>query len=199
MRNAARRFGSVCVIASVFVGCGGNAFSAASLQDASTQGDAGRESGSGSEASVADSGGGTEDAPTAADVVAEGGAGGKDATAACPDARGSYSVVITYGAGNSTGCGDLNPAAPQCIRQTGCGIEFTSTGLNGKPAINGSTDLTATGSFEKATLQEGTAVRNGCMGFWSVDAGAVMTIECGGAGTTQSCDVELTRKSSVCL
>jgi hypothetical protein len=114
----------------------------------------------------------------------------------CPDVRGAYSITVVEG----TGCGNLNPAARQCIRQAitaPCDILFVSKPQTGVAAINGDPTLQADGSFTFGALTEGTVNRTGCTGTWDA-ATSTMTVDCGGTGSSQACVVALTRTSPTC-
>jgi hypothetical protein len=114
----------------------------------------------------------------------------------CPDVRGTYTVTVAPG---STGCGSLNTAAPECIRQTSCNLELRSNVSGGGPvAIAGTAQLRNDGVFDSASLTEGTAMRSGCTGTWNA-ATSTLTVDCGGQGTTQSCVVSLVRTGPVGL
>ena len=147
--------------------------------------------GAGNDSSTGDTGSaetGDRDSGTGGDggVGADGGA--------CPDVHGSYTLVAT-----GQGCGDLAASAPQCIQQgTGCHVHFVSNPPTGGSAINGGADLMSDGSFSGAALTEGTGQRTGCTGTWD-SAMSVMTVDCGGVGSSQSCVVTLTRTGSTCM
>jgi hypothetical protein len=136
------------------------------------------------EASTLDSGGNMRDAGPPRDAMPPAETG-----APCPSVAGGYTVAIS-----GLGCIGVDATAPECITQSGCDITFTSKSTLG-PAINGTTTITSDGSFTNASLTEGSAMRTGCIGTWSA---SVMKVNCGGAGTTQSCTLTLTRKALVC-
>jgi hypothetical protein len=93
---------------------------------------------------------------------------------------------------------DLDPSAPQCIRQDQqCGITFVSQGQSNAAGINGDPTLTNDGSFDGAALKEGTFDRTGCTGTWNALA-STMTVDCGGTGSSQACVVALTRTGTRC-
>jgi hypothetical protein len=116
--------------------------------------------------------------------------------APCPDVSGAYSIVILQGAG----CGDLSAVARQCIQEDtqGCAITFVSQGSSNTAAINGDPLLQADGSFDNASLKEGTVDRTGCTGSWDART-STMTVDCGGTGSSQSCVVALTRIAARCI
>ncbi|MGH7280103.1 MAG: hypothetical protein ACRELY_01145, partial [Polyangiaceae bacterium] len=58
--------------------------------------------------------------------------------------------------------------------------------------VNGTASLQMDGAFSGALLTLGTIGRTGCTGTWD-DSAKTMTIDCGGTGTAQSCEVTLTR------
>lgn len=180
----------VPVLFVVVSACGGSDFGTAFGNPSDGGGDGS------SDGSSATSDGGGDDGATASD----GGGGMPDATPRrdsggnCPDVVGLYAITVVDGAG----CGDLNPVARQCIRQNTCGILFRSEVPQGTiPAINGTANLAADGSFMNATLTEGTVMRSGCTGTWD-DATSTMTVDCGGTGSSQSCVLSLLRTNVLC-
>ncbi|MGH7436369.1 MAG: hypothetical protein ACRENE_11910, partial [Polyangiaceae bacterium] len=114
---------------------------------------------------------------------------------ACPNVAGSYTIALTQ----ATGCTGVGVTATQCIRSNGgCSFELRSNATNGgTPGIDGSFTLSSSGTFDGATLTEGTGTqaRTGCTGSWSPST-MTMTVDCGGTGTTQSCVVTLLRSST---
>jgi hypothetical protein len=110
----------------------------------------------------------------------------------CPDQHGAYSVALT-----GQGCGDLNASAPQCITQSACTITLASSASTGGNALNGSAMLGLDGAFTGAAITEGTVNRTGCVGMWNAST-SVLTVDCGGVGTSQSCRATLTRTSKTC-
>ncbi len=112
----------------------------------------------------------------------------------CPNLVGSYSITET-----GAGCGNLNVNAPECIGNvvSSCVAQFSSTMGAQLGAIVGSANLLADGSFSGAALQLGTNNRTGCTGTWDAGTGTLI-VDCGGMGTSQSCVVTLTRKSTSC-
>jgi hypothetical protein len=116
----------------------------------------------------------------------------------CPNVRGTYTVAIVQGAGG--GCSNLNPAAPQCIRQGtqgSCSIELLSNPSGGVPAaVNGSGVLQSNGSLGNASLQLGDQNRSGCTATWDPVA-STFTVDCGGMDSSQSCVVALARTGVV--
>jgi hypothetical protein len=106
----------------------------------------------------------------------------------CPDQHGAYSIAIS-----GQGCGDLNASAPECITQSACTITLASSG----GALNGTAALAMDGSFTGAAITEGTGNRTGCVGMWNPGT-SVLTVDCGGVGTSQSCRATLTRTSKTC-
>jgi hypothetical protein len=106
----------------------------------------------------------------------------------CPDQQGAYKVALT-----GQGCGDLSASAALCITQSACAITLASSGSG----MNGTAMLGMDGSFTGAAITEGTGNRTGCTGTWSAGASS-LTVDCGGVGTSQSCDATLTRTSSSC-
>jgi hypothetical protein len=191
-----RMFGAALGLVSLWA-CGGAGFS--SLQNTTGDGGASDASDDGAQ--------GTNDAASSSD----GSSGGKDAStgmtqdaassadasgAPCPDVRGAYTIVLV----EALGCGDLDPTAPQCIRQgqSVCGILFRTSGTNGSVgAIDGAAVIGAKGNFAGASLTEGSVDRSGCTGSWNAGS-STMTVDCGGTGSSQSCVVALQRTGSVC-
>jgi hypothetical protein len=53
------------------------------------------------------------------------------------------------------------------------------------------------GSFSGAPIKEGNVNRTGCVGTWDGN-GSILTVDCGGVGTTQSCRATLTRTALNC-
>lgn len=110
----------------------------------------------------------------------------------CPDQHGAYSVAIS-----GQGCGDLDSNAPECITQSACAITFASSAPAGGNALNGTAGLAMDGSFTGAAITEGTVNRTGCVGAWNAST-KVLTVDCGGVGTSQSCRATLTRTATTC-
>jgi hypothetical protein len=127
-------------------------------------------------------------------VVADGATPVDASGPACPNIGGAYTVVLV----DAAGCGDLSASAQQCIQQDaqGCAISFVSMGSSNTAAINGNATLQGR-SFMGAQLKEGTADRSGCTGVWD-GVTSTLTVDCGGAGTTQSCVVSLRRTGARC-
>jgi hypothetical protein len=176
-----RRWVSVASACALCLACGGSEFTVAATGGV----DAGSDGTGGSGDGAADTG------PI---VVADGATPVDAPSAACPNITGVYTVVIV----DAAGCGDLSAAAGQCIQQDtqGCAITFMSMGSSNTAAING--DATLQGrSFMGAQLKEGTADRSGCTGVWD-GVTSTLTVDCGGAGTTQSCVVSLRRTGARC-
>jgi hypothetical protein len=210
-----RGWGGGVFVGALVVGCGGPGFTAATGAEVDS---GSSKDGSASEvdattndsAATADGGNGAEDAsgevsPASGDATAsdgaqasDGGIVGADAPPPpCPYVGGAYAVTLVEAAG----CADLNPAAPQCIRQdrqAGCGITFVSQGLaTVGAAINGDPTLQNDGSFGDGSLKEGTVNRGGCTGTWDATR-STMTVDCGGTGSSQSCVVALKRTADIC-
>jgi hypothetical protein len=149
----------------------------------------------GSDATAGDGAQPEQDGSDAAIDVA-GDATGDSPNAVCPNVRGAYSIAVVDG----QGCGDLNPSAPQCIRQGAlgvCDITFVSRAPSGVPAINGDPALQSNGSFAGGALTEGTVNRTGCTGSWNAPT-STMTVDCGGTGSSQSCVVAMQRVADTC-
>lgn len=126
-----------------------------------------------------------------------GGGGGSDA-GVCPVLDGAYTITFT-----GLGCGDLSGDAPQCIQGGGtsgsdCVENLLSKKKGGGDAlgVNGSISLGAGDTFTGASLTLGTIPRTGCIGTW--DQIDTLTIDCGGSGTAQSCEVVLTATGNPC-
>jgi hypothetical protein len=174
-----RRFAGIVLGCSLGLACGGPEFTVG----VAGQGEAGTS-------------GGSPDAASDSSPVTPGDAGSpKDAaTPACPNVAGGYAVVLV----DATGCGDLSITAPQCIQQDplGCAITFVSQGSSNTAAINGNATLQGR-SFTDAQLKEGTVDRSGCSGIWDATT-STLTVDCGGAGSVQSCIASLRRTAARC-
>lgn len=210
-----RTGGSLVLAVAVGAACGGSSFTSAPGDggggaDGGVGMDVGSGDGAGDAPAVGEGGAGDALADARASDgspgVQEGGSDGvapRDGMASsdgpampCPDVRGSYTIAIAPG---STGCGNLNVAAPECIRQPTCDIELRSNVSGGGPAgITGTAPLQNDGVFDSASLTEGTAMRSGCTGSWNAST-STLTVDCGGQGTSQSCVVELVRTGPVGL
>jgi hypothetical protein len=147
-----------------------------------------------------DSGGGSDVQPR--DVVSPPTDAPVDAwNAPCPDTLGRYTItVVENGNDAGVGCGDFNFSAPQCIRKGpgACDIVFRSEVPQPQvPAINGDPTLQSDGSFSGGALTEGTGARTGCTGTWDATT-STMTVDCGGASSSQACIVALTRINVLC-
>jgi hypothetical protein len=213
-----RKTGVVLLGSVLAAACGGSSFTGPlggamdggsdGSSSGSSGGGSGTSSSSGSSGSAgssgSSSGGATADGgPGNGEAAADDGPGGNDVTspsmdapgAPCPDVSGAYSIAVLQAAG----CGDLSPIARQCIQQDaqGCAITFVSQGSSNTAAINGDPTLQADGSFDGASLTEGSGMRSGCTGSWD-DLTSTMTVDCGGTGSSQSCVVTLTRVSARC-
>ena len=127
------------------------------------------------------------DAPSGGDAASDGPA------PACPTVGGLYSMTVVDGAG----CGNLNPLAVECIVQTSCAIQLQSKVAAAGGGIDGDTTVQSDGSFAGAALTEGTVKRSGCTGAWDV-ATSTMTVDCGGTGSSQACEVNLVRTALAC-
>jgi hypothetical protein len=112
----------------------------------------------------------------------------------CPAVGGAYTVALTT---DNKGCSDLNASAPECIVQTGCDVVLKSVVSAGKPALNGTASLQNDGSFSGAAITEGSLGRTGCIGSWT-GVPPVLTVDCGGTNSTQSCVVTLTATNTTC-
>lgn len=208
-------------VGTVSSGCGGSSFAAAGNDnDASSSEAGGGASGggasSGGDSSTSDgasssgvtsgdgaagsSGAGTSDGAAPGDAVASDSSLGDSATGAtdgpalsCPSVAGSYTITLTQAAG----CGNLGITATQCIRSNGgCSYEFRSNATSGGASgIDGSFTLNSAGTFDGASLSEGSGNRSGCTGSWSAST-MTMTVDCGGSGTSQSCVATLVRTST---
>jgi hypothetical protein len=139
------------------------------------------------EGSVDGSSDGPGDAPSGGDAANDGPA------AACPIVGGLYSMTVVDGAG----CGDLNPLAVECIVQTSCAIQLQSKVAAAGRGIDGDTTVQSDGSFAGAALTEGTVKRGGCTGAWDATT-STMTVDCGGTGSSQACEVNLMRTALAC-
>lgn len=122
----------------------------------------------------------------AADTFAtnDGGTTGGEA-GACPQIAGFYAVAAT-----GLACPD-QPDTSFCIKQSGCTIELDGQKFQGQITVG------PDGSFTNATVVEGQQTRSGCVGNWDPKL-SILTIDCGGVGTTQSCGLRLTRSAPVC-
>ena len=147
---------------------------------------------------VSCSGGGTGGIDAASDAAASetGSDGAPDSSnnndgGACPDEHGLYSVSFT-----GQGCGTISSSAAICISQTSCSITLATSGT-GANELSGTTPIGADGSFLGAAIQEGTSSRTGCVGTWD-NGGAMLTIDCGGTNTSQSCRAMLMRTAATC-
>jgi hypothetical protein len=99
---------------------------------------------------------------------------------------------------DGAGCGNLNRLALECVVQTTCTIQFQSrVAAAGVTGIDGDPTLQSDGTFAGAALKEGTVNRTGCTGAWDGST-STMTVDCGGTGTSQSCEVALTRTALTC-
>jgi hypothetical protein len=161
---------------------GGSGDGAQAAQDSggSTDGSAGMDAGGGGDGAVSSS---------------DAGDAGRDAQGApCPNIHGVYSITAV----EVQGCGSsFNMSAPQCIRQTSCGIVFASSVPDGgMTAINGDATLQVNGTFSGAALSEGTLNRTGCTGTW--DGTSSLTVDCGGTSSSQACVLVLQRTGNSC-
>jgi hypothetical protein len=173
----------------------GDASSSSSGAD-SGKGDGGSSSSGGADASKDVASDSALDAPVEAPADGPVDSASDVVVVGCPDVRGAYSLTLV----EATGCGDLNVAAPQCIRQAitaSCDILFVSQPKTGIPAINGDPTLQADGSFTGGALKEGTVNRAACTGTWDAST-STMTVDCGGTGSSQACVVALQRTGPTC-
>lgn len=110
---------------------------------------------------------------------------------ACDALPAAYAIELT----DPVGCGNLVPAAIECISQAGCTATLRPL-TPAKPGISGTVNLTVgaggvTG-FTNASLTLGNVMRTGCTGQYNGPSGT-LTIDCGGMGSAQSCVVALHR------
>ncbi len=162
-------------------GGGGDGAQPAQDSGGSTDGSAGMDASGGGDGAVS---------------TADAGDAGRDAQGApCPNLHGTYSITPIEG----QGCGSsFNMSAPQCIRQTSCGIVFASSAPDGgMSAINGDATLLDNGTFSGAALSEGTLNRTGCTGTWNVGT-STLTVDCGGTSSSQACVLALQRTGNSC-
>jgi hypothetical protein len=113
-------------------------------------------------------------------------------SASCPIPAGYYKMITIDGAG----CGDLNASVPACTTPSGALCRYNIKSEGGK-SVSGAIAVQADGSFQSATIQEGSVQRSGCQG--TVTKG-VLTIVCGGAdpSSDQYCSATLTRTALLC-
>lgn len=150
---------------------------------------------------VSCSGAGTSGVDGGSDAASDAAASetGSDATAdstngdagGCPDEHGLYSVTFS-----GQGCGTISSSAAICVTQTSCAITLATSGT-GANELSGTTPIGADGSFSGAAIQEGTSSRTGCVGTWD-NGGSMLTIDCGGTNTSQSCSAMLMRTAATC-
>jgi len=161
-----------------------------------TGGDARVEAPSGDDAAMVPDGASDAQSDGNADAPSDGPGEATDDSplAACPAVGGLYSLTVVDGAG----CGDLNALALECVVQTTCAIQLKSrVAAAGIAGIDGDATLQSDGTFAGAALKEGTVNRTGCTGAWD-GSSSTMTVDCGGTGTSQSCEVQLTRTALTC-
>ncbi len=124
-----------------------------------------------------------------------GASGGGTGGGACDGFRyGRYGALTITG----DGCGNFNASAPECLVTTAvpCELRFSSALVGGGVgAVNDTASLQANGAFNDATLELGTATRSGCSGSWD-PATSTLTVDCGGVGAGQSCQVAMTRAAA---
>jgi hypothetical protein len=113
--------------------------------------------------------------------------------------EGAYSV-------NADGLGCATESIPTgatvCIKQNGCELAITTVAGTAN-AVSGTVPIGPAGGFGNGDIQQGTAQRNGCIGFWD-QVYMRLHIVCGSMGpaclatNSQCCEVTLTRKSGGC-
>jgi hypothetical protein len=118
--------------------------------------------------------------------------GGGGASSPCPIPVGYYKMITIDGAG----CGDLDTTVPACASAGGAACRYNIKSNGGK-SVGGTIAVQADGSFQSATIQEGSMQRSGCQG---TVAKGVLTIVCGGtdASSDQYCSATLTRTALLC-
>jgi hypothetical protein len=160
-----------------------------------TGGDGGGTGGSGGLAAGAGAGGigiGIGTAGTGMGTAGSNAGSGGATSASCPIPTGYYKMITIDGAG----CGDLNASVPACTTAGGALCRYNIKSEGGK-SVSGAIAVQADGSFQSATIQEGSVQRSGCQG--TVTKG-VLTIVCGGAdpSSDQYCSATLTRTALLC-
>lgn len=117
-----------------------------------------------------------------------------DASKACPDVFGQYEVSSVTG-----GCGDLNPAATQCLLGASaiCAARFTTKPADASTGggVSGPIQVLADGTFSGASLSLGAQARQGCTGTFAASSSTI-TFSCG-AGS-DLCTVSLQRTQATC-
>jgi hypothetical protein len=102
---------------------------------------------------------------------------------------------------SGSGCGDLATSALQCIKESpgACAelLASSPTGATPGRGVDGILVTNMSGGFDNGALKLGSVARTGCTGTWDAQQG-VLTIDCGGMGSTQSCVVTLTRTGKAC-